>query len=194
MNLLVGIKKGMTRVFVEDKVVPVTVLDISNAVVTNMSDEGIELGVGVALRNTNKALEGKYKTVGSVPQYRVWIKGDYDMKIGDKLSVSEDVKGKSVDIVGISKGKGFAGVVKRWGFHGGQRTHGQSDRQRAPGAIGAGTDPGRVLKGKRMGGRMGGDRITVKNKNIIDIKDNYLLISGAVPGNNGSVVTVIIKE
>jgi large subunit ribosomal protein L3 len=84
--------------------------------------------------------------------------------------------------------------MKRWGFKGGQRTHGQSDRLRAPGSIGAGTDPGRVWKGKKMGGRMGGQKITLKNKEIVGIKDNYLLISGPIPGANGDLVSIYTEE
>jgi len=90
----------------------------------------------------------------------------------------------------VSKGKGFAGVVKRWGFAGGPKTHGQSDRHRAPGSIGAGTTPGRVLKGKKMAGRKGGDTVTLLNKEIVDIKDNYILVSGPVPGSNGDLVAI----
>jgi len=95
-----------------------------------------------------------------------------------------------VTVTGISKGKGFQGVVKRHGFKGGPRTHGQSDRLRAPGAIGARTTPGRVYKGKRMAGRMGHDTVTIKNKRIVGIKENILLISGPLPGSNGDLVKI----
>lgn len=194
MKVLVGIKKGMTRVFSGDEIVPVTILDTSDAVVTLVEEKGVEYGIGRDLKNTNKALTGKYEKVGRVPIHRVWVKGDHDLKVGDKVEITEELKGSKVDVTSTSKGKGFQGVVKRWGFHGGPRTHGQSDRLRAPGSIGAGTTPGRVLKGKKMAGRMGGDTVTVKNKKIVDIKGNYLLISGAVPGSNGSVVTIRIVE
>ncbi len=194
MKVLVGIKKGMTRVYDGEKIVPVTILDTSGAVISNVAEKGMELGIGKQLKKPNKALSGKYKTLEVIPVNRVWVKGDYDVKVADKIVLTDDLKGRKVAVVSTSKGKGFAGVVKRWGFHGGSRTHGQSDRQRAPGAIGAGTDPGRILKGKRMGGRMGGERMTVNNKKIVDIKGDYLLISGAVPGNKGSVVTVKVIE
>lgn len=194
MKVLVGIKKGMTRLFSGDEVIPVTILDTSDAVVSYADEHGMELGIGRSLNSPNPALKGKYEKIGKVPLHRVWIDGDYDVKVGDLVELAEEMKGSRVDVTSISKGKGFAGVVKRWGFKGGPRTHGQSDGLRAPGSIGAGTTPGRVLKGKKMGGRMGGERVTVKNKKIIDIKDNYLLISGAVPGAKGSVVTIKIKE
>lgn len=97
-------------------------------------------------------------------------------------------EGDEITLTGVSKGKGFAGVVRRHGFAGGPRTHGQSDRERAPGSIGSTTTPGRVLKGKRMAGRMGGERVTLKNLKImkIDLEKNILFIKGPVPGNVGS--------
>ena len=180
----------MTRVYEGDKVVPVTVLDVNDAVVTQVTKEGIELGVGKKVNKVNKALEGKYKELGYVPVNRVWFPGEYDVKVGDKVDPGIFEAGAKVDVTGQSKGKGFAGVVKRWGFKGGPKTHGQSDKHRSPGSIGAGTDPGRVLKGKKMGGRMGGEKVTVINKKVVDVKDGYLLVSGAVPGNRGDVVSV----
>lgn len=98
--------------------------------------------------------------------------------------------GDLVDVIGISKGKGFAGVVKRWGFAGGPRTHGQSDRERAPGSIGQTTTPGRVYKGKKMAGRMGGNRTTIKNLEIVEILDKKLIIKGLVPGRRNSLLTI----
>ena len=106
---------------------------------------------------------------------------------------SEKLKpGTPVVIVGTSKGKGFAGVMKRWGFHGGPATHGQSDRARAPGSIGGGTTPGRVYKGKKMPGRMGGDRATVKGLKIVEVdkKEKIVKVSGAVPGARNSEVVL----
>jgi len=101
-------------------------------------------------------------------------------------------EGEQIAVRGVSKGKGFAGVVKRHHFKGGPRTHGQSDRERAPGAIGSTTTPGRVLKGKRMAGRMGGEKVTVKNLSVVGIdKDkNILLVKGAVPGIKKGVVEI----
>lgn len=192
MKALLGIKKGMTRIFDEDRVIPVTILDTQGCVVSGLEPYGFELGIGEK-KNPNKAMQGKYKDVGKVPLKRKYFKGELmeEKKIGDEVKTEMFEKGDKVTIVAKSKGKGFAGVVKRWGFAGGPRTHGQSDRLRAPGSIGAGTDPGRVLKGKKMPGRMGQDRVTLKNKKIVDIKDTLILISGPIPGSKGDIVTII---
>lgn len=179
----------MTRVFEGDHSVPVTIVDTNSCVISSADSKGIELGWGEI--KGNQALVGKYKELGHVPRHRVWISGTFeDMKIGDKVEVSGFESGEDVLITGITKGKGFAGVVKRYGFAGGPKTHGQSDRLRAPGSIGAGTSPGRVLKGKRMGGRMGGDKVTQKGKRVVGVKDSYILVSGGVPGANGSLVLI----
>lgn len=115
-----------------------------------------------------------------------------DWKIGDKINVSIFEKGDNVVVSGVSKGKGFQSVIKRHGFKGGRRTHGQKHSENEPGSIGGGLR-NRVPKGMRMAGRMGGDRITVKNLKIVgvDLKNNQLLIKGAVPGRRGSLVEVI---
>jgi len=112
--------------------------------------------------------------------------------LGDEVSVEMFVEGEEVDIIGTSKGKGFAGVMKRHGFGGGQRTHGQSDRARAPGSIGPGTTPGRVYKGTRMAGRMGNERVTVKALRIVqaDPERNLLVVQGSVPGANGGLLMI----
>ena len=112
--------------------------------------------------------------------------------LGDQFYADMFALGERVDVIGTSKGKGFAGVMKRHGFRGGPRTHGQSDRARAPGSIGPGTTPGRVFKGTRMAGRMGGDRVTVKSLEVIqaDRERNLLVVKGSVPGANGSIVMV----
>ena len=116
-----------------------------------------------------------------------------DVKIGDEIKTSDVFKlGDSVEVRGITKGKGFAGVVKRWGFAGGPRTHGQSDRQRAPGSIGQGTDPGRVWKGKKMPGRMGSKTKTIKGLKVykIDKEKNELWVTGLVPGGKGGMLRI----
>ncbi len=112
--------------------------------------------------------------------------------VGDAITVDMFAEGEEVDIIGTSKGKGFAGVMKRHGFHGGQRTHGQSDRARAPGSIGPGTTPGRVYKGTRMAGRMGNERVTVKALRIVqaDSERNLLVVQGSVPGANGGLLVI----
>lgn len=124
--------------------------------------------------------------------------GKKGIEIGDKkLFIGEEIKpefffkkGDMVTVSGISKGKGFQGVVKRHGFAGGPRTHGQSDRERAPGSIGAGTTPGRVYKGKKMAGRMGGDRISVQNLKVIEIRQDGILVKGLIPGAINGLVEV----
>ncbi len=116
-----------------------------------------------------------------------------NLKVGEEIKVADVFKpGDIVDVVGTSKGKGFAGVVKRWHFKGGPRTHGQSDRERAPGSIGSSTTPGRVLKGKRMAGRMGSERITVKNLEVVgvDSDKNFLEVKGLVPGVIGGLLVI----
>jgi len=114
------------------------------------------------------------------------------LKIGDQINPKLIFKvGDKVKVAGKSKGKGFAGVVKRHGFAGGPRTHGQSDRERAPGSIGQTTTPGRVYKGKRMAGRMGGERVTLKNLKVVEVGDDYLVVSGLVPGAKGGLLEVV---
>ncbi len=133
---------------------------------------GQELGPFAALREV--------KVIGEAPA------------LGESITVAMFSEGEAVDVIGTSKGKGFAGVMKRHGFRGGPRTHGQSDRARAPGSIGPGTTPGRVLKGTRMAGRMGNARVTVKGLPIVqaDAGRNLLVIQGAIPGPNGGLVII----
>jgi large subunit ribosomal protein L3 len=115
---------------------------------------------------------------------------DGEVKVGDRIDASIFNEGDVVDVVGTSKGRGFAGVVKRHGFAGGPKTHGQSDRWRAPGSIGSGTTPGRVMKGMKMAGHMGSERVTVKNLRVlrVDPARNLVAVKGAVPGPNGGLV------
>lgn len=193
MKAILGNKKGMTRVLQDGKAIPVTIVDTLGCVVSFVDDGSFELGLDT--KKGNKAAMGKYKKLGFVPRYVRILNGDTKtMKVGQKVEASAFETGDVVCIRSKSKGKGFAGVVKRWGFAGGPKTHGQSDRLRAPGSIGAGTTPGRVLKGKKMAGRMGSDNITMKNKKIIDIADNYLLLSGTIPGNNGDPVLIYTEN
>jgi large subunit ribosomal protein L3 len=120
---------------------------------------------------------------------------DGEVKVGDKVTLEEVFrKGNLIDVIGTSKGKGFAGVVKRHGFHGGPKTHGQSDRHRAPGSIGSGTTPGRVQKGLKMAGHMGNEQVTVFGLEIMDIdkETGTMLVKGSVPGKTGS--SLIIKK
>jgi len=191
MKAILGIKKGMTRIFDGERSIPVTVLDVTGCKIAKVTGENVELGLGQK-KKSNKALQGQYKDLGFVPRYTKIFKGTLEegLTVGSEILPETFVKGDTVSLTGVSKGKGFAGVVKRHGFKGGPRTRGQSDRLRAPGSIGAGADPGRVFKGTRMGGRMGSENITIKGKKVIDIKENYILISGPVPGSNGDLVSI----
>ncbi len=194
MKALIGIKKGMTRVFVDDKVVPVTVVDVSDCILSFIEPKGFELGLGEK-KKPSKAMVGKYANAKRVPAQTSYFKGDLDgeVEIGSEIKSEIFSSGDKVVVRGVSKGKGFAGVVKRHGFAGGPKTHGQSDRHRAPGSIGAGTTPGRVLKGKKMAGRMGQDTITMANREVVEVKDNLILIKGPIPGSRGDLVAIYTK-
>lgn len=118
---------------------------------------------------------------------------DKRLKIGDLVNVGDVFQvGDKIKVIGTSKGKGFAGVVKRWGFAGGPRTHGQSDRERAPGSIGSTTTPGRVYKGKKMAGRLGQNRVTIKGLEVIkvDSENNLLIVKGLVPGHSNNLLLI----
>lgn len=200
--MIIGHKKEMTQIFSEDgKVVPVTIVDVNNVYIAGIKTAEKDGYKCVVLgkdkkKNFTKAEAGKFKELGFVPKYVKENRLENDVtsedKIGDEVKASIFELNQKVDVTGISKGKGFQGVVKRWGFAGGPKTHGQSDRHRAPGSIGSGTTPGRVYKGKKMGGRMGGDQKTVQNLKIalIDDENGLIAIKGAIPGNKGSLVII----
>lgn len=185
----------MSQVQRNDVVVPVTIVDISDNVVAKIvSQNKVLVGWGKKKKATQSET-GNYKELGFVPKHVIEV----DSKDIDEISISKALTIKEglseVTVIGTSKGKGFAGVVKRYRFAGGPKTHGQSDRQRAPGSIGSGTTPGRVLKGTRMAGRMGSDRVNVKNLEVVSVVNDesgktYLLVKGAIPGANGSLVYV----
>ncbi len=205
MKGILGKKVGMSQIFGEDgNVIPVTLIEAGLCYVVQKKTKerdgynAIQLGFGtVQARKLTKAEMGHLEAVDVPPlkylrEFRT--RGQNDLEIGQKVDAAIFEVGDLVDVVGTSKGKGFAGVVKRHGFAGGPKTHGQSDRHRAPGSIGAGTTPGRVFKGMRMGGRMGGDRVTVSNLEvvIVDPERNLLAVKGAIPGPKNGVV--IVKE
>ena len=199
MKNIIGIKKGMTQIYKDDKVVPVTVVEISENIVCGVDKAEknclIRIGTGKKKKPT-KAEIGTYKEVKFVPKYTWDVRYDLDScpKIGDKFGPDVLKEGDFLRIVGITKAKGFAGVVKRWGFRGGPKTHGQSDRLRAPGSIGAGTSPGRIIKGKKMAGKMGGTKQTLINKRIVEIGNDYVLIRGQVPGNVGGLLKISVMS
>ena len=200
---LIGKKVGMTSVFsAEGKSIPCTVIECGPCVVsqvkTNETDGYAALQLGFddkKEKHTTKPLSGHFKKAGTTPKRKlVEFSGfETEHKLGDVIDVTLFEGTAFVDVVGTSKGKGFQGVVKRHGFSGvGEATHGQDDRQRAPGSIGACSTPSRVFKGMRMAGRMGGDRITVANLQVLKVipENNLLLVKGSVPGTKGSYLII----
>ena len=194
-----GKKIGMTQIFREDgRVVPVTVIQagpcVGTQVKTKETDgyEAVQLGFGDVKRR-NKPESGHLKN-SRLSQYLREVATDdtSEFEVGQAIGVDIFESGEKVDVIGTSKGRGFAGVMKRWNFGGGPRTHGQSDRARAPGSIGGGTTPGKVYKGLKMGGHMGNRRITVKGLEIIEIdtERNLLLVKGGIPGATNSLVQI----
>lgn len=196
---IIGRKLGMGQVFAENGTVEaVTAIEAGPCVVTQIKTRDKEgynaaqLGFGQAKR-LNSPQQGHLKKLGQFKYLREFRVADTKtIKVGDKVDVGLFKEGELVDICGVSKGKGFAGVVKRYHFAGGPKTHGQSDRHRAPGSIGATTSPGRVLKGKRMAGHMGSDRVTVRHLQVYkaDPERNLLLIKGAVPGAKNGLLLI----
>ena len=146
-------------------------------------------------KNVGKALAGHFKKASSAPKAKLveFHEGFAEAKVGEEVKVDLFAEGEYVDVTGTSKGKGFQGVVKRHGFGGvGQTTHGQHNRARKPGSIGACSYPAKVFKGMRMGGQMGGDRVTTHNLQVLKVipEHNLLLIKGSVPGCKGSIVII----
>lgn len=200
-KFMLGTKGKMTQVFDEKGVVsaativnagPLTVTQIKNKEVDGY--EAVQLGMGTrAGKNLGKAVLGHLKDLPNSRFIRENRAEAGELKRGDTIDISIFVPGDVVEVSAISKGKGFQGVVKRHGFSGGPRSHGQKNKERAPGSIGGGGRAGgRVVKGMRMGGRMGGDRITVTNLRVlqVDAANNQILISGAIPGRPGTVVEI----
>lgn len=194
----------MTSVFSADgKNIPCTVVEVGPCVVTQIKSvekEGynaVQLGFQeVKEKNTTAPLLGHFKKAGTTPKRHLaeFTGFDKELNLGDTLSVSDVFTDEDfVDVAGTSKGHGFQGVVKRHGFGGvGQMTHGQDDRQRKPGSIGACSYPAKVFKGMRMGGQMGGKRVTTQNLKVLKVipEHNLLLIKGSVAGCKGSIVIV----
>jgi len=196
---IIGRKIGMTQVFSEDgRVEPVTAIEAGPCFVTQIKRaekggyDAVQLGFGQAKR-LNSPQKGHLKKVGMLKHLREFKAADIgSIEAGHRVDVGMFKTGDLVDISGTSKGRGFAGGVKRHHFAGGPKTHGQSDRHRAPGSIGAGTTPGRVLKGRRMAGHMGNQRVTVRKLKVVeaDPERNLLLIRGAVPGPRKGLLTI----
>ena len=206
LNGILGKKIDQTQKFTsQGERIPVTRIQAGPCPVVQIKTKdkdgywAIQLGLG-SKKKANKPLEGRLKKAKTkappffLQEIRLKEPGEKPgFELGEMVTVDKIFKqGDIIDVIGVSKGKGFAGVVKRWGFRGGPRTHGQSDRERAPGSIGAGTTPGRVWKGKKMAGRLGHQKTTVKNLQVfaVEPKENLLLIKGLVPGPRGGLLMI----
>jgi len=199
---LIGRKVGMTQIFDETGVAfPVTVIEAGPCYVTQVKTENndgyssVQIGFDeVKPKRLTMGQLGHLKR-NDLPPLKVlreFRTKSPEVSEGDLLKVDVFEKDERVDVIGTSKGRGFAGVVKRYHFGGGPRTHGQSDRMRAPGSLGAGTTPGRVFKGKRGPGRMGNERVTSANVRVVlvDPERNIIAVDGSVPGPKGGVVMI----
>lgn len=201
MQAIIGKKLTMSQSETSDgRRVAVTKISAGPVTVTGLKDDvkdgyfAVQLGFGSA-KKLNKSVIGQIKNPDIKPEVikEVRLTAREEVNIGDKFQIGDVFKaGEVVDVTAIAKGKGFAGGIKRHGFHGGPKTHGQSDRHRAPGSIGSTTTPGRVLKGKRMAGRMGGGQITTQGLEVIEVdaENNVLVVKGAVPGPTGAAVLI----
>ena len=202
---LIGKKIGMTSVFGADgKNIPCTVIEAGPCVVTQIRTEEKDGYAAVQLaydekkeKHTSAPLMGHFKKANTTPKRKlVEFENDFsrELNLGDVLSVADVISDDTwVDVTGISKGKGFQGVVRRHGFGGvGGQTHGQHNRLRAPGSMGASSYPSRVFKGKRLAGRMGGERVKILNLKVIKViaENNLILVKGSIPGPKGSYVIV----
>ncbi|KKS37330.1 MAG: 50S ribosomal protein L3 [Candidatus Sungbacteria bacterium RIFCSPLOWO2_12_FULL_41_11] len=207
MKYILGEKIGMSQVFdSEGKVIPVTVVSADPNVVLQVrtkekdSYEAVQVGFGIRKdKNIKKPQKGHFKDLGNfryIKEFRTPQVSESKLQVsrGDKFDVSVFKEGDMVKVSGISKSKGFQGVMKRHGFHGAPATHGTKHAHREPGSIGGGGGRagGRVVKGMKMAGRMGGERVTVKNLKIVkvDAENSLLAISGAVPGRKGTLLEI----
>ena len=200
---LIGKKIGMTQIFDEKGVAyPVTIIEAGPCYVTQVRSQerdgytAVQLGFGETHPKKLAAGELGHLKANEISPLRFLreFRSKEVANVGDKLTVDVFAVGEHVDVVGTSKGKGFAGSVKRHHFKGGKKTHGQSDRHRAPGSSGSGTTPGRVLKNSRRAGHMGTERVTVQALKVVlvDAERNLIGVHGAVPGGKGGLV--VIKE
>ena len=200
---ILGTKLGMTQLWDENnKVVPVTVIQAGPCVVTQVRTpeqdgyNAVQLGFGaVKAKKVTKPEAGHFAKADVTPRKHLVELRTADaseFELGQELTAEVFADGEIVDVTGTSKGKGTAGVMKRHGFHGLRASHGVHRKHRSPGSIGGCATPGRVFKGLRMAGRMGNDKVTVQNLKIhaVDAERGLLLVRGAIPGNNGSLVVV----
>ena len=200
---LIGRKIGMTSVFVEDgKNVPCTVIEAGPCVVTQVKTVESDGYTAVQLafdekkeKQTTAPMMGHFKKANTTPKRKLAEFRDWsgEMQLGDVITVDIFNTDRWVDVTGITKGRGFQGVVKRHGFGGvGGQTHGQHNRQRHPGSMGASSYPSRVFAGKRLAGRMGGDRVKIINLRVLKVipESNLLLVKGSIPGAKGSYLII----
>jgi len=211
MKGIIGKKVGMTQIFGEDgQAIPVTVIQAGPCYVTQIRTEekdgyaAVQLGFEELPPKRNgssrltKPKRGHLKRgnldLPDLRYLREFRVKEVDVEEGQRLTADVFETGDRIDVIGTSKGRGFAGTVKRHNFNRQKKTHGQSDRERAPGSIGSTSTPGRVLKGTRMAGRMGGERVTVQNLEVVvvDADKNLLAVRGSVPGSKGGIL--LIKE
>ena len=199
---ILGAKLGMTQVWDNNKVVPVTVVQAGPCVVTQVRTAetdgytAVQLAYGaIDPRKVNKPEGGHYAKAGVSPrrhlvELRTTDATEYEL--GQEVTVEAFAVGTPIDVTGKTKGKGYAGVMKRHGFHGLKGSHGVERKHRHPGSIGACATPGRVFRGTRMAGRMGNKRFTVQNLTVqaVDLENNLLLVKGAVPGPKGALILV----
>jgi large subunit ribosomal protein L3 len=209
MKFILGRKLNMSQIYdAKGAAIPVTLVAARGNIVTqvrtkeNDGYEAVQVGEGSRNANkVNKAQKGAWKDLGSfaaISEFRTDLRAPNSQlptpsfKVGDKIELSQFKAGDVVVVSAVSKGKGFQGVVKRHGFHGGPRSHGQKHSEREPGSIGGGLR-NRVPTGMRMAGRMGSDRITVKNLKVahVDQDENILYVAGAIPGRRGTLVEII---
>ena len=199
LRAFLGKKIGMTQIYEEGgNVVPVTVIQAGPCFVTQIRSQetdgysAVQLGFDEA-KKLNKPRAGHLKSSRPLRILQeVQADDPSEFQVGQEIKVDIFEPGELVDVIGRSKGRGFAGTMKRHGFHGGPRTHGQSDRARAPGSIGGGTTPGKVFKGLKMSGHMGDRRVTVKKLQVVQIdpERNLLLVKGGVPGAPNGLLTI----
>ena len=203
MKGIIGKKIGMTSIFSPDgKQTACTIIEAGPCVVTQVKTKesdgynALQLAFGDKKEKHTLAAEKNHFAKANTPAKK-FVKefrdSSLEKALGETVTVDIFAEGDKVDVVGTSKGKGFQGVVKRHGFSGvGAQSHGQHDRQRAPGSLGNSSDASRVMKGMRMAGRMGTDRVKMKGLKVVKIfpDKNYILISGSVPGHNGSIVLI----
>lgn len=194
-------KIGMTQMYKDGIIKPVTLVEAGPVFVVQIKTKdkegynAIQVGFGEKkAKNISKALKKHMKDLGNfrwLREFKITEDELTNFKVGDKIEASVFVDGDKLKITGYNKSKGFQGVVKRHGFHGGPKTHGQKNRYRAPGSIGA-THPQHVMPGRRMAGRMGGERVTMKNRKVIqvDSANNLIAILGALPGKKGDLLEV----